>query len=360
MCFKYFIHPIGLLFFFSFTGCKSPQVAKLDFSDGSYEGSLNNDKEKHDFGIYRWIDGSIYEGEYQNDFRHGKGRFLWANGESYTGDYLKDQRTGIGIYNWPDGSLYEGEFFGGQRHGIGTYKAADGTVYEGEWFDDVQHGQGTLTNSDGVKVRGIWRKGNLITKPSNLPTSSTKPQLPKVSLEELAVESDAVVLTAKKASWKKVQPKPSDQVTLPSDHKLREPNSPSSEVSDMPPLISSPEVQLSSATDSALKKLDEKKVEASPLMSSPSNKEEKPDWSGTAANAEREFLTELVDGIDTVRRRSDGIPFSGRMEILDSNGNILGQVNLLDGRLHGEEVFYNNTGEIIEKNLWSNGRKIGN
>ena len=31
--------------------------------------------------------------------------------------------------------------------------------------------------------------------------------------------------------------------------------------------------------------------------------------SGTAAEAEQEFMTELVNGIDTVRRRSDGIPF---------------------------------------------------
>ena len=105
---------------------------------------------------------------------------------------------------------------------------------------------------------------------------------------------------------------------------------------------------------------EETKDEESSQSSSPSNEKEKPDWSGTAAEAEREFMTELVNGIDTVRRRSDGIPFSGRMEILDSNGNLLGEVNLVDGRLHGEEVFYNNSGEIIEKNLWSNGRKVGN
>ena len=37
------------------------------------------------------------------------------------------------------------------------------------------------------------------------------------------------------------------------------------------------------------------------------------------------------------------------MQILDQNGALIGEVNLLDGRLHGEEVFMDDTGAITEK-----------
>ena len=360
MSFKYFNHPIYLLFFFSFIGCESPKVAKLDFADGSYEGGLNNNKQKHDFGIYRWIDGSIYEGDYQNDFRHGQGRFLWANGESYSGDYLKDQRTGKGIYNWPDGSFYEGEYFEGKRHGFGTYKSEDGTIYEGEWFDDLQHGHGTLIKPDRTTIKGIWRKGTLVSKPSIRPPASPKPKLPTVQLEEISSENLVPQSPA--------QPKNVNEDSPP--HKVISYSPPAKDTNYSPTptveiqdnletdLVSTSVEPVEVLTEAEILAPDETKDEESSQSSSPSKK--KPDWSGTAAEAEREFMTELVNGIDTVRRRSDGIPFSGQMEILDSNGNLLGEVNLVDGRLHGEEVFYNNSGEITEKNLWSNGRKVGN
>ncbi|MDG1355444.1 MAG: hypothetical protein P8P90_04280, partial [Opitutales bacterium] len=67
--------------------CQNKSISKLDFSDGTYEGEINRDGEKHGSGIYRWLDGSTYDGEYADDLRHGTGRFLWVNGESYKGDY---------------------------------------------------------------------------------------------------------------------------------------------------------------------------------------------------------------------------------------------------------------------------------
>lgn len=358
MSFKYFTPSICLIFLF-FSGCKSSQVSTLDFSDGSYEGQINRSGLKDEYGIYRWIDGSIYEGGYKEDLRHGKGRFLWANGESYEGDYLNDERTGKGVYNWPDGSFYEGSFLAGKRHGLGTYKSVNGTIYEGEWFDDLQHGHGTLIKPDGSALKGIWRKGILVSKPSTPPPSSTKPtlasvQLDEISFQNLAPKSPKLSHTSDTHTPTKISssPTPYEDLSLtpspkaePQDEIKTDSIPTSVEDNEFPP-----EAEISPP--------EENKDEVSSLSSS--SEREKPDWSGTAAEADREFLTELVNGIDTVRRRSDGIPFSGRMEILDSNGNILGEVNLLDGRLHGEEVFYNYTGEIIEKNLWSNGRKISN
>ena len=56
-------------------GCKSSHQATVDFADGSYTGSLGKDGKKNGKGIYRWLNGSIYEGEYKNDMRHGKRPF---------------------------------------------------------------------------------------------------------------------------------------------------------------------------------------------------------------------------------------------------------------------------------------------
>jgi hypothetical protein len=364
MSFKYFNHTIFIILLFFFSGCKSSQVSKLDFSDGSYEGKINRAGLKDGYGIYRWIDGSIYKGKYQDDLRHGKGRFLWSNGEGYEGDYIKDERTGKGVYNWPDGSYYEGDFLAGKRHGHGSYKSADGTIYKGEWFDDLQHGHGTLIKPDGTTINGIWRKGKLVSKPSILPPASSQPQLPAVQLEEISSEN---LDPQSPIQPKNINEASSPPKVIPYSPPAKNTNftsTPTDEVQDNLELDSvSPSVEaveVDHLNEAEILAPEETKDEEISQSNSPSNEKEKPDWSGTAEEAEREFITELVNGIDTVRRRSDGIPFSGRMEILDSSGNLLGEVNLVDGRLHGEEVFYNNSGEIIETNLWSNGRKVGN
>lgn len=50
----------------------------------------------------------------------------------YEGQFTDNRITGKGVYKWPDGSIYEGEVKDGLRHGYGIYKIDDAT-YEGEW-----------------------------------------------------------------------------------------------------------------------------------------------------------------------------------------------------------------------------------
>ena len=108
-----YLHILVTLGLFLWGGCKSAKIETIDFSDGSYEGELNRDKQKHGKGFF---DGMMALFIMANicDLRHGQGRFLWANGESYEGVYVNDQRTGKGVYRWPDGSIYEGSFFKGK------------------------------------------------------------------------------------------------------------------------------------------------------------------------------------------------------------------------------------------------------
>lgn len=350
--------------FFIFS-CQNKPIAKLDFSDGSYEGQINSDGEKHGSGIYRWLDGSTYDGEYADDLRHGSGRFLWVNGESYKGDYLKDERTGKGIYDWPDGSQYEGDFLAGKRHGWGRFISSEGVIYEGEWFDDLQHGTGTLTYLDGRTLKGVWRQGELVSKPAKLPAASSKPKLSKPPLEDtsdyqVAAPSPEPVLTDSNIPTQTVEKVyPSSQssetdLTPPKDIPVVQSStnsvpstlsddSPDDQVTEQPEVLEKKEIISEQGNSS--KQADESSNTA--------------DWVGTVSEAEAVFITELIDGIDTIRIRQDGTPFTGSMRILNAQGLAQGEVNLLNGRLHGEEIFFDQTGEITERNFWDNGRPIG-
>ena len=327
--------------------CQNKPIAKLDFSDGSYKGEVNRDGEKHGSGIYRWLDGSTYDGEYGDDLRHGTGRFLWVNGESYKGDYLKDERTGRGIYDWPDGSQYEGDFLAGKRHGMGRFISSEGVIYEGEWFDDLQHGTGTLTYLDGRTLKGVWRQGELVSKPAKLPPASSKPKLSKPPFEDnlnyqvqTAPSTDPVLGNA--------------SIPTPTIEKIYPPSQ-SSEADVAPPkditvVQSHTNTTTTPLSDDASDSQETKQTGEST---------DTVDWEGTVSEAEAVFITELIDGIDTIRIRQGGAPFTGSMRILNAQGLAQGEVNLLNGRLHGEEIFFDQTGEITERNFWDNGRPIG-
>ena len=43
------------------------------------------------------------------------------------------------------------------------------------------------------------------------------------------------------------------------------------------------------------------------------------------------------------------------MRILNAEGKVQGEVNLLNGRLHGDEVFYDDSGKVVETNTWFEG-----
>jgi len=46
-----------------------------------------------------------------------------------------DKKHGFGIYRWADGRVYEGNWFNGKQHGTGKYVLQDTTVKIGEWVN---------------------------------------------------------------------------------------------------------------------------------------------------------------------------------------------------------------------------------
>lgn len=359
---------LSLLFLFFFVSCNSTKTTSIEFSDGSFQGEIDKKGKKQGKGIYVWHDGSTYEGDFKNDSRHGNGYFKWSNGESYKGDYFEDSRTGEGIYRWPDGSYYEGSFLNGKRHGFGVFHSLDGSVYEGEWFDDLQHGEGVRTNPEKTTIKAVWRNGKLITKPSILPRTATKPTLEKIELpiapeltnttqpkteknEKIALSNSSNSIRPRvKASSDNFNTPPSENLWDAKENDLNERSK---------QIIEQPTPTYSSSKDQPISKpaqVVQPQLNSNSLNEDPqSNSRSSNIWTGTVSEAEDQFDTNLINGIDTVSDSESKQPFSGKMQILNLNGNLIGEVNLLDGQLHGEEVFINEAGVITERNLWEKG-----
>ena len=346
-----------LLLLFS---CKSSKIETIDFSDGSYEGEINKNKQKHGKGFFRWSDGSYYNGLYENDKRHGEGRFLWANGETYEGIYVQDKRTGRGIYRWSDGSMYSGSFFNGKRHGNGIFTSADGIRYEGEWLHDVQHGKGKLIFPNDKILIGTWIEGTLVSSNSVPPTASPQPTLKATDLPavELAVVENPSI-------------------------KATEPNKKAPPIDSSNVEVTVKESSQSAATPQSLKALNkkfpkkQKAQEIAPVLSKAipaqpkveelkqstnagnhSHAENTSTWRGTAEDVELRFITELINGLDTIKDRRSGQAFTGKMIIVDTKDDLIGELNLLNGVMHGKEIFYDSNGKVVEENTWKTGRKI--
>mgnify|MGYP001988154730 FL=1 len=93
-------------------------------------------------GVYKYVDGGLYDGHWKNGLRHGNGTYKWASGSIYHGDWKGGKQHGKGTYKWACGDVYEGDWKNGKRNGKGTFKTASGEVYEGRWKDSKKHGTG--------------------------------------------------------------------------------------------------------------------------------------------------------------------------------------------------------------------------
>ncbi|MBT8147071.1 MAG: hypothetical protein KJN90_09470 [Gammaproteobacteria bacterium] len=121
----------------------------LSFTEKAiYEGNWADGK-RSGRGKYYDGKGDLYIGEWLDDMRHGKGSYfvrigrwnenqhtefwLSQNTENYTGDFVNDLYQGQGIYRWKNGSRYEGGFFANDRHGFGTFYYSTGTARKQLW-----------------------------------------------------------------------------------------------------------------------------------------------------------------------------------------------------------------------------------
>lgn len=154
------------------------------FLDGSvYVGEWNNKGLQHGKGIMYYIDGGICEGYWKDGKLHGGGRRIspngdvysgnWINGKmhgqgvmeyagksTYTGTWMDNKQHGIGAEVWLDGSKFEGNYVEGRKCGKGKFFWADGTKYEGEFLNDVIEGIGKYTWSNR-EYEGMWKNSKM-------------------------------------------------------------------------------------------------------------------------------------------------------------------------------------------------------
>ncbi|MED6206994.1 hypothetical protein PIB30_031670 [Stylosanthes scabra] len=88
-----------------------------------------------------------------------KGKYKWLDGTIYDGDWESEKMTGKGLILWPSGSKYEGEFSGGFLHGNGTFTSSSGCTYRGGWRMNAQHGIGKKEYSNLDVYDGLWKEG---------------------------------------------------------------------------------------------------------------------------------------------------------------------------------------------------------
>lgn len=131
------------------------------FANGSvYEGEFQNDR-CHGFGCLKNAAGDIYEGNWQNGQLNGKGLYLAASGVMYEGDWVDGQMVGKGTYTVANGDIYEGEMKGNNFHGHGRYRIKKtGAIYEGEYVNGKKEGKGVMTWKEGSvnhSYEGDWK-----------------------------------------------------------------------------------------------------------------------------------------------------------------------------------------------------------
>jgi len=127
------------------------------YADGGvYEGDWRNGKYNGQ-GSYTYAGGDIYEGEWRDGKRHDQGKYTYINGDVYEGCWKDGDYHGQGKISYPDGEVYEGEWRDGKRHGQGRYTCNNGDVYEGGWRDGKYHGQGRYTYANGNVLKGEWK-----------------------------------------------------------------------------------------------------------------------------------------------------------------------------------------------------------
>jgi hypothetical protein len=112
------------------------EYGEYDFN-GHYNGWFRGNKLKgyvpHGRGTMRYLNGSVYTGQWDNGKMHGNGMIRWEDGSVYSGQWVLGKRTGHGSYNWASGDRYVGQWKENQLYGPGTFYHSNGFVEKGFW-----------------------------------------------------------------------------------------------------------------------------------------------------------------------------------------------------------------------------------
>mmetsp|Transcript_5978 Transcript_5978/g.11299 ORF Transcript_5978/g.11299 Transcript_5978/m.11299 type:complete len:441 (+) Transcript_5978:190-1512(+) len=185
---------------------------EVQFEDGLFRGSVNDQREPHGFGTMEYYNGFLYDGEWRNGKREGKvcilkypsngdtlqyegsfkgdkfnghgvitmrngnrfegtfsdgklegnGKHTLKNGTvEYIGKYKNGKPHGVGVKTFGNRSVYSGSFYDGKRHGEGKMSFPEVCEYNGQWADDKMEGSGTLVYNNGDKYTGMFQNNQM-------------------------------------------------------------------------------------------------------------------------------------------------------------------------------------------------------
>jgi hypothetical protein len=113
---------------------------------------------KNGEGIFKFADGSVYEGRFENSLPEGLGFYRAKNEIKYLGQFSKGKFHGKGTlyYNQTGTKYFHGSFAFGKRDGYGHMVYKKHREYFGYWKANKRHGQGTMHYNITTKYEGEW------------------------------------------------------------------------------------------------------------------------------------------------------------------------------------------------------------
>ena len=119
-------------------------------------------------------DSNKYRGDINEDGeRHGYGIYKSKNGNEYRGEWLNNKREGLGVVKIGNGDVFEGQFQHNMKNGAGVYHYIDGECDLSSYKDDIRVGKSLRYTKD--RRRAYILTGNMDSK--------------EISLREAAIEA---------------------------------------------------------------------------------------------------------------------------------------------------------------------------
>jgi len=113
---------------------------------------------KDGYGEEKYLDGSIYKGEFKEDLKHGKGTLLLQENSKYgyEGEFKYDQKSGKGKFKWNEKKEYTGEWSQDEICGYGILKE-DKMIHIGFFSNGLKHRHGaTFYQDKNIVLLGNW------------------------------------------------------------------------------------------------------------------------------------------------------------------------------------------------------------